>query len=213
MDRSVDINDINLRDIFDMLLTDKSISRPEIKKDIIEVPCSDGVIDLSKALTGDVQYKNRTITLSLIKVDNKCEFLKFQSDFDNLFHGKTVKLVFEEDEDFYWQGVANIEHSIDKNIDKVKITIDAYPYKYKIDETIVIEEINAEKVVICTNLRKWVSPSFKATADMQIKFNNHSYAIGTRETIFAGLVFKQGENIVEVIGNGTLEIKYQERSL
>lgn len=213
MDRSVIIDDVNLRDIFDMLLTDKSISRPEIKKDVIDVPCSDGVIDLSKALTGDVQYKNRTITLSLIKVDNNCEFLKFQGEFDNLFDGKTIKLVFEEDEDFYWQGVATIEHSIDRNIDKVKMTIDAYPYKYKIDETIVIEEIDAEKVIVCTNLRKWVSPSFKATTDMQIKFNNQSYAIGTSEIILAGVVFKQGENIVEVIGNGTLEIRYQERSL
>lgn len=213
MNRSVSLNGYNLRDKFDMIMTSKIISKAEIKKDSIDVPNADGDTDLSNALTGDVSYKNRNVTITLVKDIMSGELLAFQSEFDNLFHGQEVKVTFEETPNYYWIGRANVDHKPDKVIDTVTIVIDAYPYQLKKNKTFIKETIETSKTIVCPNIRKWVSPSFKASSDMTIQFGNNTYAIGAKAKILAGLVFKQGENELVVEGNGTIEISYQEESL
>lgn len=213
MNRSVIIDNCNLRDSFDLTMISKSIASAEVKKEIIDIPNADGVIDLSTALTGDVVYKNRAVKIMLIKDDSEGKLLKFQSEFDNCFHGRMVKLVFEEDPEYYWQGRISVDHKIDKVIDQVTLTLDASPYKYKLKETVIHEKIDASKKIRCTNIRKWVTPNFEATSSMNIKFENKTYSVNSGKFILAGLVFKQGENELEVIGDGDLVITYQEGAL
>ncbi|WP_279161125.1 hypothetical protein [Thomasclavelia cocleata] len=213
MNRSVIIENCNLRDFFDLTMTSKSISSAEVKKETVDIPNVDGVIDLSTALTGDVVYKNRVVKITLIKDDPEGKLLKFQSEFDNRFHGKMAKLTFEEDPEYYWKGRINIEHKIDKVIDQVTLTLDALPYKYKLKETVIHEKIDASKKIICTNIRKWVTPTIEATSSMSIKFENKTYSVNSGKFILAGLVFKEGENEIEVTGNGDLTIIYQEGAL
>lgn len=213
MNRTVIIDDCNLRDTFDVVMTSKQISNAEIKSETIDVPCSNGTIDLSQALTGDVVYENRKIKIELEKLEPTGNLLSFQSKFDNKFNGKYVKVVFEEDPDYYWVGRCSVEHDIDKVIDSITIEIDAYPFKYKKNKTVVTETIETSKTIVCSNLRKWVTPSFKASSDMDILFESNHYSIGTTAKLLPGLIFKQGDNTLEVTGNGTIEITYQEEGL
>lgn len=213
MNRSVIIDGCNLRDYFDLTMISKSLTSAEVKKETVDIPNADGVVDLSTALTGDALYKNRTVKITLIKDDQKGELLKFQSEFDNHFHGKMVKLTFEEDPEYYWKGRINVDHKIDKVIDQITLTLDAFPYKYKLKETVIQEKINTSKKINCTNIRKWVTPSFEATSSMTIKFENKNYSVNSGKFILAGLIFKQGINELEVTGNGNLTITYQEGAL
>ncbi|WP_286154660.1 distal tail protein Dit [Thomasclavelia cocleata] len=213
MNRSVIIDNCNLRDSFDLTMTSKSISSAEVKKETVDVPSANGVIDLSTALTGDAVYKNRVIKITLIKDDPEGKLLKFQSEFDSCFHGRMVELIFEEDPEYYWKGRVSIEHKIDRVIDQITLTLDALPYKYKLKETVIQERISASKKISCVNTRKWVTPAFETDSSMNIKFENKSYSIDSGKFILAGLVFKQGINELEVTGNGDLKITYLEGAL
>ena len=53
---------------YGLLLASKSISLPEVRTNMIDVPGRDGLLDASEVLTGEVTYKNRTIALILAKV-------------------------------------------------------------------------------------------------------------------------------------------------
>ena len=54
---------------YGLLLASKSISLPEVRTNMIDVPGRDGLLDASEVLTGEVTYKNRTIVLKLTGVD------------------------------------------------------------------------------------------------------------------------------------------------
>ena len=54
---------------YGLLLASKSIALPEVRTNMIDVPGRDGLLDASEVLTGEVTYKNRTITLKLTGVD------------------------------------------------------------------------------------------------------------------------------------------------
>lgn len=213
MNRTVIVNECNLKDEFDIIMSSKQIANANIKNETIDIPGFNGILDLSEALTGDVAYENRKIKIELKKLDSVGNLLTFQSKFDNKFNGKYVKVVFEEDPDFYWIGRCSIEHNIDKIIDSISMEIDAYPFKYKKNKTVLNETITGSKTIVCTNFRKWVAPSFTASADMNIEYEGKAYSIGTNANILPGLVFKQGDNMLTVTGNGTITITYQEEGL
>ena len=84
---------------YGLLLASKSIALPEVRTNMIDVPGRDGLLDASEVLTGEVTYKNRTITLKLTGVDTVSgkTWPATISDFCNKVHGKHVKITFTED--------------------------------------------------------------------------------------------------------------------
>ena len=75
---------------YGLLLASKSISLPEVRTNMIDVPGRDGLLDASEVLSGEVTYKNRTIKLKLIGVDSVSgkKWPATISDFCNKVHGK-----------------------------------------------------------------------------------------------------------------------------
>ena len=54
---------------YGLLLASKSISLPEVRTNMIDVPGRDGLLDASEVLAGEVTCKNSTIELKLSGVD------------------------------------------------------------------------------------------------------------------------------------------------
>ena len=113
------------------------VEPPEVKAEYIEVPGRNGQIDLTEALTGYTVYNNRQIVLELGGRKRSQEWPGFMSNFLNDLHGKPVKVIFDNDPSYYYQGRATVESDYEKGneIARFTLTINAEPYKYSNQST------------------------------------------------------------------------------
>lgn len=119
---------------YGLLLASKSISLPEVRTNMIDVPGRDGLLDASEVLTGEVTYKNRTIILNLTGVDTVSgkTWPATISDFCNKVHGKFVKITFPEDTAHFYSGRCSVgQVGLVKMMQTIPVTVDCDPWKYK----------------------------------------------------------------------------------
>ena len=83
---------------FNLILVSKTISAPEVQTKKVSVPGRNGDINLSTVLTGDVRYKNRSITMKFINKDVKYDDIPiWKSEIENYLHGQKMRIVFDDD--------------------------------------------------------------------------------------------------------------------
>lgn len=123
----------DLRDL-GFLLADYKIPDPAARRHEIKVPGRDGTLDLTESL-GGVYFENRTIRLDLNGNAITSEhFQRNCSTLRNALDGKLCKLTFSDDPQFYWLGRAAVgAERLGRHHMSITITLDAYPYKLKID--------------------------------------------------------------------------------
>ena len=80
------------------------ISPPNPKTVYIDIPGSDGVIDLTESLTGDVKFENRTLTCEFIVLDARNRWSNIYSEIMDFLQGQQMKVIFDEDPTFYYIG-------------------------------------------------------------------------------------------------------------
>lgn len=127
----------SLNDLFLLLKSPPKISAPEPKTYYVDIPGKHGHLDLSTALTGEVRYKNRKIELEFVPVF----FNNLYNDYAytivlNALHGKTMEVQLPDKIiDCVWVGKILVgEPEIEKShIMTIKVTVDAYPYRYSLD--------------------------------------------------------------------------------
>ena len=199
-----------------MILTSRDIPLPEPKIHTIEIPCADGVIDVSTALTdGIMKYKNREITMNFTVDTSVSSFEEVKSIISNHLHGKTLKVVFDVDPDFFYWGRCTVD---DINTTKypatVSIYVDAKPYKYKNTETVVTDTVTSTpKTITLTNGAMPVTPTITVTSETTIVFNGDTFSINAGTHKVLGLTLTEGDNELSVKGSGSVVFKYTEGSL
>lgn len=216
---------------YKLLIDSFTISAPELKEDLIDVPGLDGSLDFSESLTGDVKYQKRTITIKLNKRKNKIclsEYSKIQND----LHGKTMKIIFSDDISFYYYGKVKVKdydrydilHTID-----IECSVDPYKYDlyasnedwlwdpFSFVDGIINETkdliINGELEVTIIGRRKKVIPKFVCENPLELIFNGQTYNLPAGTSYSADIEITEGENILKFVGNGTVTIEYRGGSL
>lgn len=106
------------------------ISGAEPETMLVNVPGSDFILDLSRALDGEVHYKQRTIKLELICKAPKKQWSTIQSALENALQGKWLRCVFDEDSAWYWQGLWRVDPN-EKNRHDMAFTIEGTCNPYK----------------------------------------------------------------------------------
>lgn len=219
MYRSVNFDNYNSWTDFSLIRSSKTISSPEPKYIKVEVDGADGELDLTEYF-GDIKYKNRKLSFNFSTQVRETKFLNLFSGIQNALHGKNMKIVLEEDPDFYYIGRVSVnEWKSNRNVGEITIDCDCEPYKYKKYKTIYTFDLTASTRYILPNLKKQVVPTFTISTPTQVVFNNSTYSIGkegmTEEQtyIIPELVLTAGDNIIDFIGNGTVKIEYQEGGL
>lgn len=218
---------------YHLLLQDGlTIPSAEIKEEIEDVPGTSSVLDYTEALTGDVQYNQRTIHVELAGVKDSREFLSIHSDFQNKLHGKKVKLIFSEEPGFYWIGRVSVGDVLPYEILRsVVLDIKVDTYKYEINSSAddwlwdpfsfvdgIINEckdlvVNGTLEVSIYGRRKHVIPKIICDNEMTVTFSNVTYNLseGTNEVLDIEIL--EGENKFKFEGNGTVSIDYRGGSL
>lgn len=106
------------------------VSPPTPKQKLISVPGSDRIIDLTQLLTGNVHYEPRTITMEFIMTADRERWADLYSDILDALHGKSVKIVMDNDPNWYYKGrviVGDLE--AEKRTANLMMTATVEPYK------------------------------------------------------------------------------------
>lgn len=209
---------------FGLIRTGMTIGSPSIKKITVEVEGADGEKDLTEYY-GNVHYSNRVLSFEFETPKRDEEFTELYSRILNALHGKQMKVIPSEEVNYYYFGRVSVnEWKSNKAIGKIVIDVNAEPYKLKNNITVVSKTMNGTTSIPCPNLRKPVVPKITISGAATIVFKtyniNGSLLKEYRYTITSStypytpdlpdILFKEGENILEVTMNGAIIIEYQE---
>lgn len=211
--KGVKFDNLHTYDDFSLILSSKKIGVPQPKTELLEVPGADEMLDFTEFF-GDVKYENRKLEFEFTTLVQQSEFMTLFSRIQNALNGKRMKIVLDDDKDFYYSGRVSVKEWLaDQSIGKITIECDCNPYKLKQDKTVASYVVTTEKIVTLENLRKHVVPLFKSTAEMGIEFHGNYYSMSAGESRFPAIVLKEGETVLKLKGSGTVTIEYQEGGL
>lgn len=204
---------------FSLILISLTIEQAQAKTEYIDIPGGDGQLDLTESF-GDVKYSNRKLTAEFqTKLRHQAFYNKFE-EIVNAINGRCIKVVLDEDENFYFEGRVSInEYKSNEKIGSIVIEVDCEPYKMENHETINSFVLTGEeKEVYLFNLRKRVSPSVvvsnvPAGQDIQVAFESYSFKVGNGTFEVPELELKEGQNCIKLTGIGNIQFKYRRGKL
>ena len=110
------------------------IKEPKQNTNYVVIPGRDGVLDLSDVTSGRPTYSGREIKIVLSGHRNKVNWDSVLSAFRNSINGKTCKIIFDNDKEYYWRGRVVIK-DFESAMSLGSFTVDipnADPYKYDV---------------------------------------------------------------------------------
>ena len=207
-------NDKSAYDDWNIVLTKAEIPLPTAKTSTVNIKGSDGVLDLSEVLTGDIVYNNRTIKLTFEMMDDT-DYYDLISNISNYLHGKKITVTLTNDEDYYYVGRASISNwECVKRQGKIVIDVDCDPYKYAVTETTMMVNVaNQTKTITLSNSRKRVCPNLNVTGTITLTIDDAEYELSEGQQQLVNFRLIEGNNTIKVSGNGTLTINYRQGEL
>lgn len=203
-----------------MYLTDADIGFPEVRTNYVDVPGRNGLLDLSTALDGEIQYRDRIITLTFVTTARLCgqTWPSFLASLASIVHGQLVPLAFDDDEDWYYSGRGAISsYAMEGSRWTVQIEFTCDPWRYKSAETTVtasLTEADTEISLSCD--RRPVVPAITTTAETVLTWGADSYTVSAGTRQLPGIRLTQGTHTLKArttSGTGEITITYQEGSL
>lgn len=125
-------NRINLFTAYGLLLTDEKIGKPAERRTYIEIPGREIPYDMTELIAGYPQLSNRTLEFTLMyKGAGRWE--EIADDLYRLWHNVKVRIIRDDDKAFFYYGRCTVDgwESVG-GFPAVKITLDAYPYRYDV---------------------------------------------------------------------------------
>lgn len=194
-----------------------SLSIPVVQTNYVEVPGRNGLLDLSTALTGEVIYKTRDLSIPFMSLAGPEDWPDLYSRILNAIHGQDLKIVLDEDPDYYFTGRVALDFPTYDGTWKFNVLGVVYPYKLRQTDTVVTKDLSTEDAsILLVNERRPVTPAITVDAETTLTWGDKTCTIsaGTYKSLDIRLV--GGENMLKArvtSGTGTITITYQEGSL
>lgn len=208
------------------------ISPPSPKTVYVDIPASNGIIDLTESLTGDVKFANRTITCEFNVIDVRKKWSNIYSDVLDFLHGQMTTIILDEDPDYIYKGRVQVnEWKSNKRTATIVIEGNVEPYKlekfgslenWEWDsfnfETGIIREykdiVVEERLTLeIQGTRKTVVPTIIVTSSdgsgMNVRFNNKYYHLDDGKNMIPYISIVVGNNTLVFEGNGTVSVDYR----
>lgn len=196
-----------------IILTKTEISAPKVKTSYVEIQGADGSLDFTEAF-GRINYENRKINLSFVHIGFLDDFPRKFSEIQNLLHGKKMRIIFDNDQEYYYFGRCSVDKwSIDKAMGTFNVSIECEPYKYREHETVVQFNINSSRKILLANDGMVTYPTFFSDSTMDIECDKIKCKIEANKETLTDILLYAGVNELSVTGTGHLTIRYQEGSL
>lgn len=208
------------------------IGDPVIETNYIQIPGCSELLDLSEVQTGEIVCTERPIELKLGGIRERMRWDRVISELRNLIDGQLIKLIMDNDPNYYYKGRAYI-----KDFDRVRelghFTLSiprANPYKYDItasDEdwlwdtfdfengiirelnNIVIDEENCEVTILGAGKKQGVYFTVLESNELVVEFNGREYKLSVGENYFPAIKVGKEDVILKFGGTGKLSINYR----
>lgn len=187
------------------------ITPPVPKTKYAEVMGMDGALDLSKVLTGHMQYHRRTITMVFSILGKRDEWPEKHSEIMDSLHGEEMDLILDDDPEYCYTGTLSVSAFDPQKVTSgVTITMDAEPYKTRIETTTKSFTVSGSLTATIDGSRKPVIPTITASSAMQMTFGGAVYSLARGDNILPDVVIRKGRNTFVFTGSGTVAFKYRE---
>lgn len=199
---------------WDLLMVSKSIPYPEPKTIFVDIPGRDGKMDLSKAF-GEIKYENRTLTFDFDIFSNPSNWWELREKIAQTLYDKKIKIIVDQDPNYYYFGSCKISSfSTTYTVAHISIECDCEPFKYKLAETSISNNIADGETYTFSNLDKSVIPIFELSDEVTFEFEDNSYSLSAGTHKVLDIIFKKGNNYIKITsGTGTMKLTYQEATL
>ena len=216
MERYFIFNEKNTFYDWNLLLTSKTITPPEPKTNNIEINGMSGSIDLSEALTGEITYFDRSISMSFwtdygSRNDRNEVLRKIRTN----LHGRKIKIIEPDDPKHYFYGRVKITNESNV-IPYAEISVDATcePWRYSLCESERIVNVNGSSDVVITNHGvKTLCPDIHVDGNISIVQNDLNISLTNGVYKISDLKFYSGSNVLNITGRGVVKFVYREADL
>lgn len=223
----IKFDELHSYDDLGLVLTSKEIATPEPKTMIVDINGANGSLDLSEALTGYVQYKNRKLTFTFSVFAGIKRWVTVYNSVMAAIHGKVMTVILDEDKNYYFHGRVTVNSwTSSKSLNTIVVEVDADPYKYSVKSseepwiwdtfsfadgviTNASYTVDGNLTVRIPNEQMVVCPEFETSAEMQVVFDGNTYTLEQGESQIFDIMLEEGINELEFIGNGTVKVKFR----
>lgn len=199
-------------DDLDLVQEKKVISKPEIQTYTVQIPGRNGLLNLTKGLTGKVMYYNRSLSFQYFGNGDR-EYLLELDMYITRLHGQTIKIVDDDFPNHYYEGEASVKTEIKSNYITITLTVDAQPFRLRLEPTIYSREISGTVLVYLDNESVEVIPTITVTAETTITFGGTTVSLSAGTYTIDNFELKRGVNILEVSGTGRITFEYREGAI
>lgn len=226
---TVTINGIDIFKRYKAPLAEKhSVQPPVLKTFYQDVPGADGSLDLSTVLSNHPTYERREITMEFNCENRDSAWPSIFSEILREFHGKEGKIIFADDPYYYYIGRLQVsDYRRNRQVGTFIIQTEAEPYKYEITSSLedwlwdtfdfesgVIREygnisINGNQTLMIPGTECWVIPEFITEGNVSVTFDGKTYELKSGTSKIYSIVIKEGDNILNFNGNGTVSVNYR----
>lgn len=196
-----------------LILSQKTIGTPEPKREVVDIPGGDGVLDLTEFF-GAVKYHNRQLSFEFSTMVPQSQFMDLFSQVQNALHGKKMRIILDDDPEWFYMGRITVsEWKAEKNIGKLTVDCDCEPFKQSIYTTTVTKVVSSNATIVLANDKMPTVPTITTTKEFLISFGGYNdlYPAGT--FTIPELELWEGNNQVYVEGNGSISFTYRKGRL
>lgn len=205
-------NELHTGNDLDLVQERKEIGKPVIQSYTVSVPGRNGLLNLTKGLTGKVAYDNRTLNFQYFGNGPRERLLYLDALFSK-YHGETITIVDDDYPNHYYEGEASVSTVLSGNYITIALTVNALPFRYKSEVTKVSRTISGATTITLNNESVEVVPTITVTAETTVIFNGVSTVLNAGTHIVDAFELHAGENVIEVSGTGTITFEYREGAI
>ena len=115
-----------------LILADKQIGTPDVKKNLIDLPGGHGKIDQTEAY-GEPKYDMRELSFEFSTIVPESEFMTLFSRVQNLLHGQKVNIILDDDPEWYYTGRVEVsEWKANRRVGTLTIDCECDPFKHRL---------------------------------------------------------------------------------
>ena len=191
---SMTVGGVNTYSDLGLVMEVEELAPPSVKEYKVDVPGGNGCINLTKALTGETSYDNRSMEFKLTMESATEDFERVKTLVSNMWHGQEFDFQLSFDPDYTYHGWFSVDsYSRQMNLKQITVKVDAEPYKRKYNP---VQTFNAVTGVIAYPIsgRKTVQPKMEFSDDTIVIFDGVRYEMPEGTYTMNDVWFTEGGN-------------------
>ena len=204
------------------------VSPPDVKTTFVDIPGSNGQLDLSEVVSKRPVYNQRKGDISFKVLNDYPEYKGWVDVYQkilNYLHGKKMKMILEDDPNYYYEGRFSVKSwSSDKDNSSININYNVDPFKYSVVPYENTYSFTSSRTVTYTEEETGnatIIPKFivNATSNkISIKCTNSIGNVVTKEFTSGTYIdkdyqFTGGNTTIKFDGNGSVTVIFTEGRL